>query len=446
MSETINFQLFHALGYNGTIKNSTIIHPNLKNYLYIAGSVIVIAELNDASTQEFLNGHDDEVTCLTINNDGSLIASGQKGVNSDLIIWDFEMRKIKFKLSEHDFRIDIVKFSQDNKLLYSSGNYEDKKLIIWDVSSGYIVSNCNLFPIRTISMSWGYKVRDNRNNLTDIYQFANCGENKIVIWELDPYKGEIDFKEIQTGNFSREYISVAFSLNEEKFLYAGTNSGDIVCFLVKTKMIVFSKIICALGITSIIPLTPEQIIIGGGDGTLSLCYINEPLCDILSSTKLFGKVYSISPTQDGVQLLASTDKGFIYRLRALDLSMILLNENHTKEVISMTTEFNNTFNQPYDYLNNKLNTESNQGTYFKSKLKIGTTSGDGTIRLWDLSDYSVYFRLYLNSNIQPTCISFTQDCLYSGWNDGKLRTYQISNSKGITLINIYYNIIISFII
>ncbi len=68
-------------------------------------------------------------------------------------------------------------------------------------------------------------------------------------------------------------------------------------------------------------------------------------------------------------------------------------------------------------------------------VKFGTTSLDGTIRLWDLSDYSVYFRLYLNPSITPICLYFTDECLFSGWSDGKLRTYQISNSKGKSVNN-----------
>ena len=432
-NNSLKLNLRHALGYNGTIPKSTIIHPNLKNYLYIAGSVIVIAELNDSNSQEFLRGHDDEITSITLSHSGTLIASGQLGTNADLIIWAFEERKILHKLAEHDFRIDLIKFSQDDKLLYSSGNLEDKKAIVWDTSTGYLVATCSTCPLKTVAMDWGYKVRDNRNMPTDSYQFATCGNTEVYLWELNPFKGVIHHNEIHTGNFKREYISLAFSLNEQKFLYAGSSSGDIICFLIKTKMVVFSKIICARGVTCIIPLNVEQIVVGGGDGSLSLCFIKEPLIDILMSVKLFGSVYSISPSNDGVQLLASTDKGFIYRVRSIDLSYILLNENHTKGIINM---FSNQFlggNNFYDYKNN-ITYGSEYNNYNNSSLVnsnvVGTTSFDGTIRLWDITDYSVIFRLYLNSNLTPTCITFTDECLYSGWNDGKIRSYQIKNSKG----------------
>ena len=67
--------LDHAMGYNGSTPKSTLLHPNLKNYIYIAGSVIIIAELNDPDYQRFLRGHDEEVTCVALSNNGQLLAS-----------------------------------------------------------------------------------------------------------------------------------------------------------------------------------------------------------------------------------------------------------------------------------------------------------------------------------------------------------------------------------
>ena len=40
-------KLDHGMGYNGLLPNSLILHPNLVEYIYIAGGVIVIAEMND---------------------------------------------------------------------------------------------------------------------------------------------------------------------------------------------------------------------------------------------------------------------------------------------------------------------------------------------------------------------------------------------------------------
>lgn len=297
-----------------------------------------------------------------------------------------------------------MQFSKDDRLLYSNGNAQDKRIFVWDMSNGYIVANATLFPSPTNCISWGGYTKNNKGVNSDFYQYISCGDKQLVLWGLDPYKGSLDKQVIQTGNFTREYISLAFSLNEEKYLYAGTTSGDIVCILVKNKSIVFSKIVCSQGVTAIVPLTSNQIVVGGGDGSLVLLYVDEPKCEELTRIKLYGSIYSLSSSYDGTQLLASTDKGFIYRIRSSDLSNIVLNENHTDSILSFYS------------LNDR-------------EYKFGTTSLDGTIRIWNLNDYSVSNRVKISNQIIPQCLVFTDEILLSGWNDEKLRCYRTDNSE-----------------
>jgi WD40 repeat protein len=101
-------ELEHSIGYNGKFPRSVLLHPNHQDYVYISGACIVITNLNDPHKQDFLRGHDNQVTCLAVSNKGGLIASGQTGDNSDVIIWDFEFKKLKFKLSEHDYEVAVV--------------------------------------------------------------------------------------------------------------------------------------------------------------------------------------------------------------------------------------------------------------------------------------------------------------------------------------------------
>ena len=273
-------QLEHGMGYNGLTKNSLILHPNLIDYIYIAGGVIVIAEMNDPNKQKLLRGHDDVVTCISLSHNGELLASGQKGKNSDIFVWNYKTGNVIYTLSEHDYEVSCLAFSTDDRLLFSCGNIQDKRSFIWDMKTGNIVLNLTpMFPLPTVFATWGGFVRDIRGNKTKFYQYATCGDNQICLWNVDPYKGTQEKGEVQTGNFVRNYICMAFSLNDEKYLYAGTTSGDIVCILVKNRTIVFNKIICAQGVTAIVPLTKNEIIVGGGDGSLVLLYIDEPKCE-----------------------------------------------------------------------------------------------------------------------------------------------------------------------
>jgi WD40 repeat protein len=52
-----------------------------------------------------MRGHDDQITCLSVSHSGALVASGQKGDNADILIWDYESKKPVFRLSEHDYEV-----------------------------------------------------------------------------------------------------------------------------------------------------------------------------------------------------------------------------------------------------------------------------------------------------------------------------------------------------
>lgn len=75
-TETNILELEHAIGYSGKIVQSVYLHPNGKDFIYIAGGCIVICDLNDAHQQTFLRGHDNQITCLAVSSAGSLLASG----------------------------------------------------------------------------------------------------------------------------------------------------------------------------------------------------------------------------------------------------------------------------------------------------------------------------------------------------------------------------------
>ena len=104
-------ELDHAIGYSGKIVKSVHLHPNSKDYVMIAGASIIIGDLTDPHNQYFLRGHDGQITCIALSHAGGLIASGQSGDNSDILLWDYESKKAIFRLSEHDYAVGCLEFS-----------------------------------------------------------------------------------------------------------------------------------------------------------------------------------------------------------------------------------------------------------------------------------------------------------------------------------------------
>ena len=134
-------ELDHAIGFSGQVDNSVFLHPNSTDYIMIAGCSIVTGSLSDPHNQHFLTAHDDLITCVAVSNYGGLIASGQKGDNSDVVIWDYAQKKAVYRLSEHDYAVAALAFSHDDALLISAGSQLDGKLFIWNTANGTIISS-----------------------------------------------------------------------------------------------------------------------------------------------------------------------------------------------------------------------------------------------------------------------------------------------------------------
>ena len=107
----------------------------------MAASSIVTRDIQDPHNQSFLTAHDDQITCLAISNSGNLLASGQRGENADIVLWNFQEKRAIYRLSEHDYEVTLLTFSQDDRLLMSCGNTLDAKMFIWNTSNGHIVSS-----------------------------------------------------------------------------------------------------------------------------------------------------------------------------------------------------------------------------------------------------------------------------------------------------------------
>ena len=166
-------ELDHAIGFSGRVDNSVFLHPNSKEYVLIAGCSVVTGDLNDPHSQHFLTAHDDLITCVAISNQGHLIASGQKGDNSDVVLWDYNSKRAIFRLSEHDYSVTNLAFSHDDNLLISSGNQLDGKLFIWNTSNGHIVSSLQvtpqIFPDGISAICWGGFIKDIKLRNTSSY-------------------------------------------------------------------------------------------------------------------------------------------------------------------------------------------------------------------------------------------------------------------------------------
>ena len=367
---SLTLDLEHAIGYSGNILNSMILHPNGINYISIAGGCIVIGDLTDNHNQIFLRGHDDNITCISLSKSGNFIASGQIGINSDILVWNFNNRNLIHRFQEHCNGISTLAFSDDDLFLSTVGNEQDKKLFIWDLKTGNIVSN-SILPHITKSICWGGRVLDIKRRPTADYLFCTIGPNAIYLWSLTPQTGSLIPEKVTLGSYARTFTCMIFSKDGER-LYLGTESGDLIVVSIKTKTALFGLLASNAGGILSVALTAESgsleqgssIWVGGGDGKIIKYEDKIKNLSPIITTQLSGGISALSPSQDGTELLVGTTNGKQYRLETTALKSILVADNHSSPIIALA------FSANVSHL-------------------FATASQDGTIRIWDTSNYTV---------------------------------------------------------
>ena len=67
----------HSIGYNGKYQQTVFYHPQDKDsIIYNIGGLLVIENIQDKHQQQFLRGHDMEISAIAISNSGQFIATG----------------------------------------------------------------------------------------------------------------------------------------------------------------------------------------------------------------------------------------------------------------------------------------------------------------------------------------------------------------------------------
>jgi len=84
-----------VIGFSGHVPNGLQYTPCGQYLVYPLGSIVVLKNIK-TNNQAFLEGHSNDVSCLSVSHDGTMLASGQinhAGVRADVLIWDLELGK-----------------------------------------------------------------------------------------------------------------------------------------------------------------------------------------------------------------------------------------------------------------------------------------------------------------------------------------------------------------
>lgn len=434
-------ELEHAIGFNGLAKSPLHLHPAGNEVLYAQGGCVVIADLRDPHKQAFLRGHDDSISCLALSAPGRLVVSGQAGENADVVVWDFESKREVYRLQEHDHGITVVEISEDERFLLTIG--ADAKLVVWDLLTGCIVSSKQGLKQKHVCACWGGRKRDVKRRLTTEYQIATGGPAHLTYWTFDPMGGTLVAEECTFGNQVRSFMSVTFSADGD-YVFAGSESSDFAAVHVKHKVMHATTPAVSGGVLSIVAVAHEmgdRVIVGGGDGSIS---VFDATRDGANNVRAFSRgpahssvvsvaggaaalVLASEPGAPEIRVLCGTTQGCLYAVTlhaptaAPDAtsSAYLLQEAHHAAVTAVA------------YPPDPTGQSADASTMF------ATASEDGTLRVWDVSDYKVLAKGVLQPKVagKPCCLAFTGEVMFSGWSDGKVRAHEAEKGSCLWAID-----------
>lgn len=391
----------------GKVTDGLILHPDNEHILFPLGTTIVVRNII-TRTQQFLRGHDNDVSVIRVSNSGKYIATGQKthmGFQAEIIIWDFDTLEIMHRLKLHKVLIQSLSFSFNEQYLASVGGQDDNTLVIWDVETGKALCGS---PVGM--------------NVVNQIAFFNNSEDKLVsihnygirIWSADFRQKKLLVEDVNMGQIKR-IIKCLVIDPSDTYCYVGTQTGDII--EISLEKALFKRIgpvkrLFSQGINTITQIPNGDILVGAGDGTIGKIGFKD--MRMKGEAQVNGAVTSFSLTADGTHTFIGSDRATIYWSDTDTLNPELRNTCHYEKI--------NDIAFPYNY------------------SQVFATCSINDIRVWNSTTRQELLRIEV-PGLECFAIEFMTDgkSIVSGWNDGKIRSFLPQSGKLYYVINDAHN-------
>ena len=398
-SQSSALEVEAVIGFSGNVKNSLHVHTNSESLVYALGSTLCIRAMK-SQDQFFLKGHESNITHISMSKNGGLLASADKqksGFQCNIILWDWESKKIKHQLKLHKEAVQALSFSEDGKFFASVGCLEDKsRVIIWCTETGNALYG--------LSLGSNKEVRDISFFHHENTRLALVSEHSIELLKIDKKFKKIESIKCSISNLKRNFLCIAIDANDE-YVYAGTRTGDVLEIQIENGIYQRVAPINNLfnnGVRIIKILPNGDLLVASGSGTVARIDIQR--LGIRKSAELEGSVSGLSLTRDHTSFFCGTNQGNIYFSNAFDLNVHLRASCHFSKINSIA--FPNNYN------------------------KVFATCSNEQVRVWSTDKRKELLRI----NVPHTeCfdVSFSQDgkSILTAWSDGKIRGFLPQSGK-----------------
>jgi WD40 repeat protein len=426
--ECVELKIKSVIGFNGKVPGAMTYTPCGNYIIYPLGSFVVIKNIK-TNKEAFLDGHNNDVSCIAISHNGEKIASGIShltGVKADCLVWDLikakkllDSGKVMIgdacgihRLKQHLGRVQAVSFSANDQYLATLGGQDDNALVIWDVESGESICGSPASSDSALCMLW----LNGRND-----RLVTGGNYHVRVWQIDFGLPKLHAMEAKLGSVRRVVLSLAITEDDE-VCYCGTSSGDVMKVNIDRNEILSykepdTKVPSIVGISvhkysqGVRALhclySPESgntnCLVGAGDGVLGL--MNSKMSPVAGyKTQLMGGVTSISAHPSGKKFMVGTSECNRYEVSPDLITSSLISSCHYGAI--------------------------NDLSFPDGCPDLVVTSSKGDMRIWNIKANQEVLRIQVpNLECLCSCVTPSGTAILSGWDDGKIRSFYPESGK-----------------
>jgi len=426
--ESVELKIKSVIGFNGKIPGAMSYTPCGKYIIYPLGSFVVIKNLK-TSKEAFLDGHNNDVSCIAMSHSGEYIASGIShltGVKANCYIWDFAKAKKLLDsgkvmigeecaihlLKQHKGRVQDLGFSANDRYLATLGGQDDNALVVWDVESGQSICGSPAASDSALCLKWV----NGRND-----RLVTGGNYHVRVWQIDFGLPKLHAMDAKLGSVRRVVLSLAVT-DDDEFCYCGTSSGDVLKVNIERNEIIsykdpdtkvpqisgisnhkYSQGVRALQCVYSDALGATNCLVGDGAGTLGLMSGN--LKEVAGyKTHLQGGITSISLHPNGKKFLIGTSECNRYEVTPDLVESVLISSCHYGAI--------------------------NDLSFPDGCPDLAVTCSKGDMRIWNIKASQEVLRIQV-PNLECLCsvVAPSGTAILSGWDDGKIRSFFPESGK-----------------
>ena len=429
-----------VVGFTGDFPNSMVWSPDGKFMIFPCSSSIAIMkvdedlETNGKLRQTVLHGHNARISCITLNNAGTLLASAQAGKFPTIRLWRIVPSQDPSLppnatciaiLTAHSSDITSLAFSGDDHLLCASGkdSHHRRQLVVWDVTHATMDGSDNwaglkkdqAYPIVARQIS-EFDVRKLKFSPYEPRRLLSCGRENIRFWRikrgllrgmpviLNEYARDTQFTDLA---FESSYAPKPFQGSVQKRVFVSTKAGTVVQVNYETQDL---ECVYRLHDTAInsIAINEGFCVTGGADNYLRVWPLD--FSDYFLEAEHEGPVMSVAISSDGLKLAIGTSSGTLGTLDVASQKYKTLLRSHVGSIHSCAIDPN------------------------PGRNEFITVSSDGTIRVWSMENFEQLFEFDAPAD-NSKCLAYQPSSDPSvrrfacGFESGCIRIFDVPNTK-----------------